>query len=496
MGGALELSNISKVYPGTTALKSVNLEVKKGEIHGLIGKNGAGKSTLVGTISGIVTPTAGEITVGNKKYSTLTRILSKKEGICIVPQEPQIVLDATVAENMFMPDYPGTKGKIDWKAMYERADEILKKADLRFNSKEMARNLTISEQQLILVFKACYLEDAKVVILDEASASLSQTDQQIFFKIVTDCKARGASILYISHRTDEILMLCDRVTVLRDGETVGTSECCDASVEKLSAMIAGGDFHFSKYDMTPKKFTEKDVLLSVEHFTRYGVLDDVSFKLHKGEILGIAGLRGAGRTEILKGICGIEPPDEGNIIYKGKKKRFTSAADAMKNGIAYLAEDREHEGIISSASIMHNLSLNSLRKFPRFYISSKQEKKYAENLVQKYSIKIASLDQKVSQLSGGNKQKVAVARIASGEPEIYLLDEPTRGVDIAAKDSILNIIREKLEPSAGVIITAPALEDMILICDRILVLFDGKITKEYKRGEVDEKELFVAVQGQ
>ena len=496
MDTILAMRDISKIYPGTIALRKVNIEIIKGEVHGLIGKNGAGKSTLVGMIAGIVTPTEGEIILEGKKHVSLSRISSRKEKISIVPQEPQIVLEATVAENLFMPDYIKKYGRIDWKEMNRQAAEIIKSADLNINVEKKALDLTVSEQQLLLVLKACYVEKSKIVILDEASASLSQKDQKILYRIIEDVKSKGGTILFISHRTDELLDVCDRVTVLRDGRTIETKNCADLNLDQLSEMIVGEGFHFRTYNETGKEYSEEDVLLQVEHFTRYGLYNDISFSLHKGEILGFAGLRGSGRTEILKGIAGIEPPDLGNVVIEKQKTHFRNPSQASNAGIAYLPEDREHEGLISLLSVKENLVLNSLKKIAKsFHVNGGVERTFANDLVKKFEVKTSTIEQEVSQLSGGNKQKVVVSRIAACEPKIFLLDEPTRGVDIAAKDSILNIIKEKFDKEAGVIITAPGLEDLLLICDRILVLYKGKIIKEYQHGEVGEKELFMAIQG-
>lgn len=393
-----------------------------------------------------------------------------------------------------MPDYIKKHGRVDWKEMNQQTEKMIKAAEISIDVRKKARDLTVSEQQLLLVLKACYVENSKIIILDEASASLSHQDQKILYRIIEDKKQKGGTILFISHRTDELLDVCDRVTVLRDGRTMETKDCADLDMEKLAGMIVGEGFKFRSY--REKEHSDHDVLLKVENFTRYGAYKDVSFDLYQGEILGLAGLRGSGRTEILKGIAGIEPPDIGEIEIKGLKTRFRRPSQSAKAGIAYLPEDRESEGLISILSVKENLVLNSLKKFAKvFHVSNKDERAFAYDLVKKFEVKTATIEQEVNQLSGGNKQKVVVSRIAAAEPKIFLLDEPTRGVDISAKDSILHIIKEKLDKDAGVIITAPGLEDLLLICDRILVLYKGQIVKEYHRGQVDEKELFMAIQG-
>ncbi len=498
-GSVLRLHNISKIYPGTVALHKVNLDVKKGEVHGIIGKNGAGKSTLMGIIAGIIAPTEGEIFVGGKKFETLTRIASKKEKISIVPQDPQVILDFTVAENLFVADYVCKNKFLNWKELYLRAEEIIHKNKLHFNVRAKAADLSISERQLLLVLKACYVEESSIIILDEASASLSQEDEKTLYRIIEERKKQGSTILFISHRTDELLRVCDRVTVLRDGKSVTTKKCTDLNKEKLSSLIVGEDLQLKT--IPQGRFQSREgrtdrLVLSVENLTRLGVYQHITFDLHKGEILGLAGLRGSGRTELLKGIAGIEPVEDGVIRVENTSRRFTAPSQALRSGIVYLPEDREKEGIISILSVRENLVLNSLKKLSKScLIMKKREKEFVASIIDLLGIKTASPEQEVSHLSGGNKQKVVVGKIAATKPKILLLDEPTKGVDISTRESILMIIKEKLSETAGIIMTSPGLEDLVQICDRILILYRGEIIDEFIREDFRESDLFFAVQG-
>lgn len=494
---ALQLNDVSKIYPGTVALYRVNIEVKKGEVHGIIGKNGAGKSTLVGIVAGITPPTEGEIILGDKRFAALSRITSKKERVSIVPQEPQVILDFTVAENLFMADYVCRGVFINWRELYARAERVMKKAGLNLNIRAKARDLSISEQQLMLVVKACFVENARVIILDEVSASLSQDDVKLLYNIIEERKKEGVTILFISHRTDELLRICDRVTVIRDGRSIVTRDCPELDEEKLSHLIVGEDMNFETSREEIKDRTGLDeTVLSVENFTKFGVFQNISFSLKRGEILGIAGLRGSGRTELFKGIAGIDPVDAGLVSLGKLRKRFTNPSEALRNGIVYLPEDRDKEGLISMLSVRENLVLNSLRKVTRGgLISRKKENEFAANITEMLGIKAASCDQEASQLSGGNKQRVVVGRISAAGPKVLLLDEPTRGVDISAKGSILKTIKENLSRSAGIVITSPGLEDLIQICDRILILYKGEITGEFPREDFREGDLFLAMQG-
>ncbi|MBC7342656.1 MAG: sugar ABC transporter ATP-binding protein [Clostridia bacterium] len=494
----LRLKNVSKVFPGTVALRQVNLEVARGEVHGIIGKNGAGKSTLVGIIAGIITPTTGEIWVDRQRFAALSRAAAKKAGIAIVTQEPQVVLDLAVAENLFLGDYTGRGSVIRWKELYERAERILGEADFRFDVRTRAGDLSISEQQLLLVIKACYVENAQIVILDEVSASLSQDGQETLYRIIEQQKRQGRTVLFISHRTDELLQVCDRVTVLRDGESVATQDCSALDKKTLSSLIVGQGYgtQLAAEEKPSCRSADAETVLAVKDLTKAGTFHHISFEVKKGEIVGLAGLRGSGRTEILKGIAGIDPVDGGWVVIGGRRVRFSSPHQALGNGVVYLPEDREAEGLISGSSIRENLTLNALRQISRGgLIDRRKESGLVGTLVDMLQIKAASPEQEVRQLSGGNRQKVVIGRILAARPRVFLLDEPTKGIDIAAKESILNIIKNRLSESAGIVITSPGLEDLIMVCDRILVLYNGQIIAEFTRGEFDERTLYLAIQG-
>jgi len=492
---ALRLENIYKIYPGTVALHKVNLAVHKGEVHGIIGKNGAGKSTLVGIIAGMIEPTGGTIHLEGVKFTALDRQKARQHKIAIVPQEPQVILDSTVAENLFIPDYPGRGRFINWQRLYARAGQLLKEAGLRLDPRSRAGDLTISERQLLLVVKACYVEQARIIIMDETSASLSQDDEKLLYGIIEERKRQGVTILFISHRVDELLKVCDRGTVIRDGRSSTTRACRELDREKLSTLIVGEDFQLDggRHSLQISR-ARQETVLTVEGLTRFGYYKDISFSLKKGEVLGLAGLRGSGRTEILKGLAGIEPAEAGRVTVGKTATLFNSPAQAFKNGIVYLPEDREHEGLIGIHSVRENLVLNALGKFGP-WINKKREKSLVHELIDALGIVTASPEQEVGQLSGGNKQKVVVGRIMATRPVVFLLDEPTRGIDIAAKESILKTVKERLTAEAGIIITSPGLEDLLMICDRILVLYRGSIIGQYAREEFSEGELYLAVQG-
>jgi ABC-type sugar transport system ATPase subunit len=504
----LRLDGITKLYPGSVALYNARMDVKEGEVHGIIGKNGAGKSTLVNVVSGITAPTGGVIRLGGKDggdgevVRSLTRQRARRAGIAIVTQEPEVVPDFTVAENLFFPDYfrrPG--GSIRWRGMSEEAGRIMTKARLKVNPLAKMSDLSLSEQQLVLVAKAFYVERSKIIILDEVTASLSSRDGAFLYEIINMQKREGKAILFISHHMGEILEICDRVTVLRDGQTVATEERGALDQQRLARYIvgetparAGGDSG-ARPDARARG-TDGVVVLAVRNLTRAGAFRDLSLTLRRGEVLGIAGLRGSGRTEILKAIAGIDRVDKGSVAVRGRERVFRSPAEAFAGGVVYLPENRDKEGLIEMQSVRVNLSLSSLRRLTRgAFIDRRAERTVVEGLIDMLSIMTPSPEQEVRNLSGGNRQKVVVGKIFASQPAVYLLDEPTRGIDISAKKSILATIRECLADTSGVIMTAPGLEDLVSVCDRILILYGGSVVDEFARGEFQERELYLAIHG-
>jgi len=535
----LALERVSKVYPGTVALRNVDLAVERGEVHGIVGKNGAGKSTLVGIVSGLIPPSSGRIHLKGRTYPHLTPALAGKAGVAIVPQEPQVVGEATAAENLFMPRYP-TRGRgtlVDWKRLFADAQRILDQAQVPIDARDKVKDLPIGLQQLLLIVKACYVANADVIILDEASSSLPERDKRTLYNIVRAKRDEGRAILYITHSIDELLEICDRLTVLRDGVSVATVERRDVDKDKLASLIVGESFRADdaflaarpriRVNGAPGHAVRQDgrpggpalagaaapaagpdassaavptaagvPLLAVEGLTRTGRFYDVTFHVHAGEIVGLAGLLGSGRTEIQKAIAAIEPAEAGIVRLEGRAIKPQNPAQALKHGIVYLPEDRDEEGLITSLDVRTNVTLSSLRQMAgRLFLKRSREDELVDRMVRRLQIKLASYDQEVKQLSGGNRQKVVFARIAATEPRVFLLDEPTKGIDIAARRSLLEFIRNELSQNAAVVMSAPGLEDLIAICDRILVLWRGRIIHEVHREAFDERWLYRAIQG-
>ncbi|MDR1765393.1 MAG: sugar ABC transporter ATP-binding protein [Lachnospiraceae bacterium] len=494
---AFELRDITKLFAGTVALEHVSISVNRGEVHGLIGKNGAGKSTLVNILSGIIGPSMGEIHVNGHVFRHLTPHLAKKHKISIITQEPQTMNECTVAENLYMPMYGGAKGWIDWGKIENDTRETLEKAGFSIDPKQKARDLTVSEKQLMLVIKACYVEDADVVIMDEVSASLSKRDEHVLYDIIKERAAAGKTIIFISHHTAELLKVCDRVSVLRNGRCVGCYRCDELDMEKLARLIVGTE-SFSVSEAADKRHMVSDeVIFRLDGYTRYGKFRDVTLELHRGEILGLAGLRGSGRTEIMKCVVGADRPDGGKVMVGGSEKRYASPSQSLSDGVLYLPEEREREGLIGISSIKKNITISIMDMLSHWgIIKSKKENQRAGELISLLRIKAFSPDQEIHQLSGGNKQKVLVGKIMARTPVVSLLDEPTRGVDIQAKESILHSINEGMREGGGVLITSPSVDDLIKICDRILVLFEGEIIDVFDRGEFSEQAIYQAMQGE
>lgn len=494
---ALSLRNITKLYAGTVALRDVSLTVRRGEVHGLIGKNGAGKSTLVGVMSGLVTPSSGEILLDGERYTALTPVVAKRHHISIVTQEPQVIEESTVAENLFFPGYLGGKGIIDWRELEKKAADILKDAGLVLDPSMKVSALSVSERQLLLVIKACFVEQAELIIMDEVSASLSRRDQKLLYEIIRRLTREGRTVIFISHHTKELLQVCDIVTVIRDGQNVRSVRREELDLQMLAALIVGDESYESREGDDLSHLVTDEEMFSLQEYTSYGHFRSISLTLHKGEIVGLAGLRGSGRTELFRSIIGADPHDSGSMILCGKEVRYSSPAEAAADGIVYLTEEREAEGLVPIASVRHNLTMSILSSLTRIGIlHAGREKETAARSIEKLDIKVASQTQEVQQLSGGNKQKVLVGRVMEQKPKVCLLDEPTRGVDIEAKDSILHSINHGFRDNACALITSPGVEDLMKICDRILILYDGRITGEFSREEFSEEAIYRAMQGE
>lgn len=498
----MRLKNISKFYPGTIALNNVDLDIHAGNCQGIIGKNGAGKTTLVKIISGVIPSSKGQIFINGKLCQNLTRTQAKNWGISIVTQEPQIIPEFTVAENLSFPNYPCAAGKkITWNRIFKIAQKAMDQAGFHMPLKNIGRDLSISEQQLLLVIKAFFVDQSNIVILDEVTTALSRKDQDFLFGLIDGQKQKGKAIVFISHRMAEIIRICDRITVLRDSRIIASQEKQDMDEAGLSRLIVGKTSGKKSQEETIESTgiannSSRERLLDVEALTLAGKFNDISLNLHKGEVIGLAGLRGSGRTDLMKTISGVHRPDQGLIRLDGQTVQFRHPKDAFRAGVAYLPEDRDGEGLVDILSVKNNISLSSLYKFcGHGFIDKTKENRAALDMVNTLDIKVSTVEQEVKTLSGGNRQKVVIARLMTAEPKIFLLDGPTKGIDIGAKNAILRTIRNDLTKRGGIIMTSPSVEDLMMVCDRIMILYGGCIIETFSREEFNHNQIYLAIQG-
>ncbi|MDY3003405.1 MAG: sugar ABC transporter ATP-binding protein, partial [Christensenella hongkongensis] len=428
----LQLRGIIKDFPGTRALKEVNLQVAKGEVHAVIGENGAGKSTLMNIIAGVFPQTAGTIEFEGKEVHFFSPLDAQKLGIGIVHQEISLCPQISVAENIYMGRLPKTKaGMVDYKKMHRECEELFKNFSAQISPKAKVMDLSIAEQQIVEIVRSLSL-DCKLIILDEPTSSLTEVETRDLFKVVNHLREQGISVLYISHRLSEVIEICDRVSVYRDGEYVDTQNVCDINTDKMVSMMVGRTLE-SIYPAKSKHIAEEE-LLKVSGFSRQGKFEDISFSLRRGEILGFSGLIGAGRSEVARAICGIDPKESGVVEIKGKKVNIRDYKDAISKGLAYITEDRKGDGLFIDYNIKQNISAAALRKVKKGkLLDDRKETKLAEDYVKKIKIKVSSLKQLCSSLSGGNQQKVLFAKWLAVEPEILIIDEPTRGIDVGVR---------------------------------------------------------------
>ncbi len=487
-----ELRGISKRFAATQALDDVSLDLLSGEVHALVGENGAGKSTLVKILAGVHQPASGTILLDGEAIQIHGPAHSRALGIAVVHQEPRLFPDLTVAENVFIGHAPsGRLGTIDWGGTRRAAQALFDELDVQFDVGAPVRGLSMADQQLIEIAKSLSV-DARVLILDEPTASLSAHEVERLFTIVRQLRGRGVSILFVSHRLDEVFDLCDRATVFRDGRHVVTTATSELTTADLVRHMVGRTVSLFPKVETPVG----DVLLEVKDLTRVGVFRDVSFSVRAGEIVGFAGLVGAGRTEVARVLFGIDRRDAGEIRLGGAPVDFASPSAAMHAGIAYLPEDRHQEGLVLDFTIAQNVTLPILpRLFPRFLIRAATERKVARDYTGQFNVRMTGVDQLVGALSGGNQQKVVLAKWLASKPTILILDEPTRGIDIGAKVEVHRIISELAASGLGIILISSDLPEVLAMSDRIIVLHEGRITAEIPRDRATEERVMFAATG-
>ena len=472
----LELRGITKTFPGVKALDNVSFQVRKGEIHALLGANGAGKSTLIKIIAGMYGKDSGDILIGGQEVQIKTPQDAQDLGISVVFQELTVFPDLSVLENIFINREITRGGFYDWKAMQKKTQQIIDQLDLDFGLNDKVGDLPIAQQQMVEIVKAVSF-DAKLLILDEPTSSLSAKETERLFGIMKKLHDRGTTILYISHRLDEIYANCHRITLLRDGKWILTRDLADLPREELISNMIGRSLDA---EFPQKTNRVGDPVLKIEDFSWKNTFREVSFNLCRGEVLGFAGLVGAGRTEVMRAIYGAHLKESGRIFLEGKEITIRSPLDALKNGIIYATESRKDDGLFMGRSVLENVSVSSLDRFCRPLLDQRSEHREVERVTKELNVKCSGLQQNAIDLSGGNQQKVCLAKWLLTDPRIFILDEPTRGIDVGAKAEFYRIINELASKGASVIVVSSEEQELIGICDRILVMHEGRLTGEVK----------------
>ena len=479
----LEMKNITKTFPGVKALDNVNLSVKPGTIHALVGENGAGKSTLMKVLNGVYHADSGEIYLDGEKTVIKDTTDAEKKGIGLVFQECNLINSLTIAENMFvnkLKKKSGSKMFIKWKEINRITQEFLDSFNFNLKATSKIEDLSASQKQMVEIAKVLYKEP-KILVMDEPTSSLTIGETERLFEIMNDLKAKGTTILYISHKMDEIFQMCDTTTVVRDGQVIETRPTNEFTRDEIVERMVG-----RSVDMEyPKRNVELgEVVLKVNDVVREGIVGPISFELHKGEILGLAGLVGAGRTEIAEAIFGAEPADKGTIEINGKVAKIKTTADGKKAGIGLLTEDRKETGLILTYDLIRNISISNLDKIlTNGLIDKKKEREITTQLGKDLNVKTPSMMQRAGNLSGGNQQKVVFAKWLFSDVDILILDEPTRGIDVGAKYEIYCLMNKLVEEGKSIIMISSELPEVLGMCDRLVVLSGGEKAGELSREE-------------
>lgn len=489
----LEMNEIYKSFPGVQALDNVTIKVRPGTVHALMGENGAGKSTLMKCLFGIYKMDAGEIIFQGKPVKIANADDALRKGIAMVHQELQPIPERSIGENIFCGRYPvksfGPVRMVDHKKMYTEAERLLEEVRMPYNPRKKMGTLSISQMQSVEIAKAVSME-AKVVILDEPTSSLTDNEVEALFTIIGDLKKKGVSIIYISHKMDEILRISDDVSIMRDGQYVGTWEAKDLTMDMIIAKMVGRELT-NVYP--PKDNVPGEVILELKGLTSIlpNSFKDVSLTLRKGEILGIGGLVGAQRTELMEAVFGVRHIQAGDIIYKGQKINIRRPHDAIKNGIGLITEDRRGTGIFGVLSIADNVSIASIDKYLEagIMINDKKVEKLVRENVAKLSIKTPSSRTQIKSLSGGNQQKVIISRWLANDPEVLIMDEPTRGIDVGAKYEIYQIMISLAKQGKAIVMISSEMAELIGVSDRIAVMCNGRVTGELTREEATQERI-------
>jgi len=490
----LRMSLIRKRFPGVQALDDAGLEMLPGEIHALLGENGAGKSTLIKILSGAQQPDSGTIEFGGQTVVMVSPHDAQRRGIATIYQEFTLAPNMTIAENVFIGREPGVGFFVDWRKMASETRAITKRLGLELQPMAIVRGLSVAEQQMVEIARALSMK-SRLIVMDEPTSALSSAEVEKLFRIARELKAHGLSIIFVTHRLEEVMQICDRYTVLRDGRLVGSGAIADITIDGIIRLMVGREV--KALFAHREREIAGDVVLRVEGLNRQGnaqdqnatVLADVGFEVRRGEILGVAGLVGAGRTEMARAVFGADAFDSGRVIINGREVHIRSPQDAIRNGIGLVPEDRKQQALFLALAVRINLSMASHRQILRWvvFIDETAERAMVEEYQQKLNIRMASPEQLIASLSGGNQQKVTLARWLALRPKVLIVDEPTRGIDIGAKVEVHNLLFEMAETGIAVVAISSELPEVLAISDRIITMREGRVTGEIKREDATEE---------
>ncbi|MFE8700843.1 sugar ABC transporter ATP-binding protein [Cytobacillus sp. FJAT-54145] len=490
----VKFQNISKVFPGVKALDGVSFDIKKGEIHALLGENGAGKSTLLNTLHGVNNVYEGTVEIKGRKVSYKNANEAIQDGIVKIHQEVSLIPELTVGQNIALGHEPRKGMFIDYKKLHQEANAILSKMKCSFKSEDIAGTLSTGEMQMIAIAKGLY-HNAQLISFDEPTASLSNQEVRTLFSIINDLKENGITILYVSHRLDEVFDICDRATVLRDGKHIETFNIKDVNREQLIKKMVGRDVSAYAVRTKPSPKTNQKVL-EVEDLSVKGVFEDVSFHLHKGEILGFAGLVGSKRTDVVRAIFGAEQKSGGTVKINGVTVNIKSPKQGVQLGIGLIPENRKTQGFIKYFDNANNVGLTKMEKFTKFGLLNHTKKMENCNYyIDEINLKPSDPHYMTSHLSGGNQQKVVIAKWLSSDAEILILDEPTKGVDVGAKAEIYRVLEELLEKGKSIIVVSSELPEVLGLSDRIIVMREGRKVKEFENHNLTEEDILQYAMG-
>lgn len=488
----LTVEGAAKNFGGVKALVSASLTLYAHEIHALLGENGAGKSTLLKTLAGVHSLDSGSITLNGNRFNQGSTRAAREQGIAVIYQEPNLFPDLTLAENVFAGRQPIKGGSVDWKFMQEESARLFEQLGVALNPHSRARGLSIADQQIVEIAKAISTK-ANVIVMDEPTAALSSKEVARLFTVARNLREQGCAVVFVSHRLDEVFELCDRITIMRDGSTVTTALISEMSEPEVIRAMVGRDVS----ELFPKvETTIGDAVLSVRELARDGQFENISFDVRAGEIVALAGLVGSGRSEIARAIFGVDAPDSGTISMFGEELKNHSPSAAMNAGIALVPEDRRQQGLFMSTSIAKNAAVTSLGRIRKaFLISSRAEQKLSEEWTAVMQTKFASIQDPVERLSGGNQQKVVLAKWLATNPKLLIVDEPTRGIDVGTKSEVHRLLSQKAKEGLAILMISSELPEVLGMADRVLVMREGHIVREFSRKEATSEAVIAAATG-